>query len=282
MKEFEKELLQDLQGFKKYEKGRIRINTETKYFDYAKNLIPNVPPVKFEVPYQSIGRTIIDAPSIILFGYNDFISQYNNAIKYKTPVQSHIITFPPSTPDRVSSKDLTVLDAIEKDTYELVFNTTWYFDVDSYYHVNNIYQRGDIVLIERFVMVDGTSNFHMYVAETLIHCVEIPLISLMSLAHDNRVEVTYMKIDNNFNPTIMADPPTPPQAAIPLIFIKQSIFGAVKTDSIDPIIFVDPDIYNEFSIDIPIRINMHNITMITSRNFASVNLDFTFNIKIKN
>lgn len=283
MNEQDKQLLESLKGKDKFQKGKIRFETTTNYWSYVENIIPPSPPLLTLVPNTSIAGNIINLPSIILLGYNDFISSYNTGFRFKEGAFNASISFPPPTPNFILKDNNLVITAINNSYYQIIFLGTSEHTVQSRFFADGIAKTGDIVLLQIPERLPGAFLNVQYIVETLIHCVEMPAVSFIELAQSGDVSIDYLKIDIVSNLGLAADPPGPDQRSIPINIIRQNIWGEIEQDTINPNVFSPADsTYNTYSIDIPLSMNLKNTEIVVARNFVTDVLDFTFNIKIKN
>lgn len=283
MEKFEKDLHQKLKGGKEYTKGKIRFETTTNYWLYAENIIPPQPPNLFSVPNTAIANNIINLPSVILLGYNDFISSYNTGFKFTEGAFNSSIAFPPPTPDFILKDNNLVMTAINNSYYQIVFPVTSEHTVQSRFFADGIAKTGDIVLLQIPDRLSTALPTQQYIVETLIHCIEMPAVSFIELVQSGSVDLDYLKLDIVSNIGGAADPPGPDQRDIPINIINQSIWGEIEQDTINPAVFSPPErTYNTYSIEIPLSMSLKNTEFVIARNFVSDVLDITFNIKIKN
>lgn len=280
MEPLEKDLLENLKGNKKFTSGKVAIDARSYYF----NAVEGPPLVINPTTSQVIGGVLTEFPTIILLGFNDFISSYETAFRYRERTTSGELVGLLNQGIQFNPKANLVITSENQSFFNITFpNTGTTVQIQSQLYANGIAKNGDVVIVQRVTNVPIGIVFFKYLwVETLIRCKELPTVSLIELCNTGNVTMSYFKIDflepiiQNFGDT------TPIQKTIPIIFIKQNIWGKTNLDTITPSTFITEESFQPEVADIPIYIPLKNITIQTSKNFKYDLLRFTLNIKIKN
>ena len=162
-------------------------------------------------------------------------------------------------------------------------NTGTTVQIQSQLFLNGIAKPGDVVIIQRVTNIPaGIVLFKYLWVETLIRCKEMPTVSFIELCNTGKVTMDYLKIDFLEEVTQDFGDTTPIQKEIPLLFIKQDIWGETELDTITPGVFITAKGFQSEVAEIPITLPLKNIAIQTSKNFKYALLTFVLTIKIKN
>lgn len=284
MEPFERDLLENLKGRNKSETGQVLIEVTNRYFIANETVPPPFPIMLNIVPIAPLAAIsfFIDYPSVILCGYNDFISGYTTGFKYRDSITASEL---PGTIERGKFTNFNnhVLNSKSSASFGVVFLSGNSYNVNSTFFDDNTAKNGDIVLIQitnEFLPFGvGTNPFIGWV-ETLIKSNNIPYSSFVNLCDDEKTILNYLKID--FVDDLLGAPMNPQQQELALLIYKQNVFGSVHSDTITLQTFITADDKQVTTVDIPISAKLKGLGFYIAKTFQYDKLLFTFHIKIKN
>jgi hypothetical protein len=281
MTEIEKKLLKSLTQKETIKSGKISIDLTSSYYIVSSDFVsPNVFTIT-PLNFVQAGQNIQFSQNIYLFGFTDYQSDYSESRKnFK---ESFSETQGLLNVDKRKFDEnyfFTLADRLVKNIeYDFNFNglTKIQIPVQSF----STFSKGDLIMIRytesAILGVGNTKNF--YIIETLIHSNELPYLNLCEMLNDSQLKIKSLTYDfTNRHSTIFSTQSIPKQNELPISFMRSTIFGQPKTDSINPMAFAPASNYNSTNIFIPLKTNGKNLTINIPLAFDIISHKLTFQL----